>query len=96
MNHQEVTKIVIGRIQVTNLITNILTVVLFIAFSAVNRFDVRFPSLVFAILFFLNAVTCAVLWRCNRHRTVETQIGNGWLIVRFVANIGLSLLASFS
>jgi len=28
--------------------------------------------------------------------TVETQIGNGWLIVRFVANIGLSLLASFS
>lgn len=95
MTKEEITP-TIRRIQLSNILTNLVTVILFIGYSGFNRFDVSFPKYVFVSLFLINSIACLVLLYNNNRQTIRTGIHNGWLIIRIIANFGLFVLSIFS
>lgn len=82
-------------VQVLNLSTNIITVLLFICYSVANRIGVPdMIAIALAGLFALNAVASAyTLYRNNVLKIGEYNKLNFWIPLRVIANVGLGILS---
>lgn len=83
-----------GSLQILNLSTNILTIVLFIAYSIVKR--IVSPDWVIYLLF-ISFLACMLLslyalYLNTRGKAISYKINNAWLIIRVVANLGFAIL----
>ncbi len=84
-------------VQTLNLGTNILTVILFIAYSVAKRIEVdEYIIYLLCTLFIINSVFSIYLfYRNNKERRVGFRRINTWIIVRIIANIGFAILTFY-
>lgn len=90
-------KITSDRIMELNLLTNILTVVLFIAFAVTRRIhNNREIMVVLAVSFILNSIlTVYLLYRYKLKFNKDAKKLNSWIITRIIANIGFAVMSIY-
>jgi hypothetical protein len=84
-----------NRFQVMNLLTNTLTVIFFIVYSAGKRFEFNDSVfIVLGVLFGVNAIISVyLLFRYYRLKSTLPGKLVFWIVLRIVANVGLAILS---